>query len=137
MADFRDDQIYVAHLVRSSRERRDLRVSADMYKTPTITAPWVDAGGQVFTIDGSQVSNTSLIFSSLLIAPSDYRILFSISSFSAGNLFLNNSDFQSENYSANGSYEIDFSTFADTDFNITADTDFIGQVKIDWIKRVV
>tara|TARA_R110002096_G_scaffold428601_1_gene640517 strand:- start:402 stop:815 length:414 start_codon:yes stop_codon:yes gene_type:complete len=137
MADFRDDQIYINHLVNNSRKRRNIKVSADMYKAPTVNAPWIDAGGRVFTIDGSQVANASLVFSSLLIAPSNYRVKFTISSYVAGNLFLNNADFQSDNFLANGSYEIDVSTFADVDFNVTADVDFNGSVLIESVKRIV
>ena len=137
MADFRDDQVYVAHLVNNSRKRRNIKVSADMYKAPTVNAPWIDAGGRVFTIDGSQVANTSLVFSSLLIAPSSYRIKFTISSYVAGNLFLDNADFQSANFSANGSYEIDVSTFADVDLNFTADISFNGSALIESVKRIV
>ena len=133
----RNDDKFVAHMVRQSRKRRNLKLSSDMYKAASsIAAPWIDNGGRNFSIDGTQLADTSILYSNILLAPSKYIVSLSVSSYVAGNLTVENTNSVSDTISADGDYQFEFTTFNDADLSLVSDLSFNGSVSFVSLKRI-
>ena len=133
----RNDEQYVSHLVRNSRSRRGKLLSGDKYFDPqTIGLVWVDAGGRLFTINGTQVADTSIVWNGLFDEASTWIIDFTVSSYIAGSVTVGNTEDASAAITANGNYSIELSNYEDFTLSLTANSTFNGAVTINTVKRV-
>lgn len=133
----RQDDQYVAHLVRHSKSRRGKLLSGDKYFNPqSVGLVWVNPSDRVFTLNGSQVAVTSLSWSDLFDTGSVWAIDFTISSYVAGQVVISNTEYTSSAITANGNYLIELVNSQDFDLSFSANDLFNGSITINTIKRL-
>lgn len=133
----RNDDQYVAHLVRHSKSRRGKVLSGDKYFDPqTIGLVWLNPSDRVFSLDGTQVAPTALTWTDVFDKGSTWTIDFTVSSYIAGNVVFSNSEDTSAAIVANGDYSIELVNAEDFDLILTADALFNGVITISTIKRL-
>ena len=133
---YRTDEPYLAFHVQRSRKNRGKVLGGNIYQEPkTVTLPWVQAD-KLYSIDGTQIVNTPVIWGGLLQSQSTYQINFTVKTYVAGNVFFENINTTGDVFNAVGDYTIDFYTLDDSTLNLVGDTLFNGQVIINTIKRV-
>lgn len=133
----RNDDQYVAHLVRNSRSRRGKVLSGDKYFDPqTIGLVWLNPSDRVFSLDGSQVAPTALTWSNVFDEASIWVIDLNVSSYVAGEIIFSNSEDSVAAITANGDHSIELDNYEDFDLLLTANALFDGIVTISTIKRL-
>lgn len=133
----RNDDQYVAHLVRHSKSRRGKILSGDKYFAPqTVGLVWLNPSDRVFSLNGSQLASTALTWTNIFDKGSIWTINFSVSSYVTGNIVFSNSESTSAAITANGDHSIELTNYEDLDLLLTADALFNGVVTISTIKRL-
>jgi len=100
----------------------------------TVNAPWVDNGNGSFSIDGSQVAGTSIVWNNVLEDNGTYLAENIVTSSTAGGVRAENGDINLSFSSGNGTHTDSFTTITNNNINIQANSTFNGTT-IPSIKR--
>lgn len=128
----RNDDPYVAHLVRHSKSRRGKLLSGDKYFNPqTIGLVWTNPSDRVYSINGTQVADSLITWTNLFDESSLWFIDVTISSYVAGSL-----DIGGSAITANGTYTVEIDNADNLDLVFTANTTLNATVTINTVKRL-